>query len=154
IYELQIAKDRGFQDAVAHTIDSNSMYSYQDSGPRYWRVRAKVNGEASFSDWSSTITTTYYPTAFSRILRTNKLIIYVSTSLNQSIFKFVNGQGQFAGADVEIGKAIARKLADKHGRKIQPTFWPVAWPNLLGSLRADSTQIGSAPRKTISGNVP
>jgi ABC-type amino acid transport substrate-binding protein len=132
-YQVEIAQDRRFRIGRSTlSVDATSHYSYQPDGPRFWRVRAVHRGRP-LSGWSAPVETRYFPTAYSRIRDTRVLTIFVSNSINQSIFKYVDTEGRLAGADIEIGKALAKELSAHFGYTIEPRFWPVRWGEMLAS---------------------
>jgi ABC-type amino acid transport substrate-binding protein len=139
LYHVQSASNTDFneRDIINKPkTDGNTTYDLLEDavGVRWWRVRPEdEKGEGLTTQWSPTIATTFYPSAFRRIKETKKLRVYVSNSINQGIFKYVSRDGELSGAEIRIAERVAEALKSEMGvekfGKVTPT--PVTWNELL-----------------------
>jgi ABC-type amino acid transport substrate-binding protein len=131
IYQLQSARNSEFTEAVKRSkTDANTFYNFEE-GVRWWRVRPEIR-EAPLTGWSKAIRTTFYRNAFNRIKGTGRLRVFVSTSINQGIFKYLGEKGELSGADILIIGRIAEALSQELQVPIsKPSPVPIDWEELL-----------------------
>jgi ABC-type amino acid transport substrate-binding protein len=144
VYEIESSVNRNFAGSSRTISDNNSLYSYQAEGARWWRVRAKIGGTSGNIKWSgpsAPVKTTFFQNSFSQIKNNGELLVYVSNSLTQGIFRFLGKNGALRGADVSISGKIAAALAAEIGKPVIPHFVPVPWTTLLNRPNAGDADI-------------
>jgi ABC-type amino acid transport substrate-binding protein len=131
LYEIAVADNQDFTHSMTQSSDGNSWYSYQE-GEQWWRVRAKTGRDVQGA-WSKPLKTTYYANSYSRIKKDDRVIVFVSNSVSQGIFRFLDREGRWGGVDIDLADQIAGALSVemKKSNKISPFFVPVAWNKLL-----------------------
>jgi Bacterial extracellular solute-binding proteins, family 3 len=149
VYQYENASSADFKDVVGNETYGTSFYSYSDEGARWWRVRAKLdNGNMSdyWTGWSRPVQTTRYSNVYSRIKGQGQLIIYVTSEIEQGIFRFLDDdKKELIGADVDIAKEIADTLTSdlhrKEKEKIRKRIVPVPFTDLLSQPRKGNADI-------------
>ena len=120
LYELQSASDPDFQiDAKTETYAENERKDiWRSNASRYWRVSAvAVDGRSrqplrqSERAWSKVVEITQYDSAYQRIATTGQVLVYVSRSDNQDIFKWLDNKGGYKGFDISLAKAVVNELS-------------------------------------------
>jgi ABC-type amino acid transport substrate-binding protein len=138
LYHLKSDDDPLFQhDHKPLTLDREYHFvELPESGKRYWTVRA-VTEQGPLSDWSPAVETTAYKSAYEHIKDRQRVSVFVSNSINQGIFKFVEA-GKFGGFDIALIKAVIADLPAKMGspkKEFNADITPVAWAQLLDTPR-------------------
>lgn len=131
-YDIQVADNQDFARSTTERSDGNAWYSYRHEGEQWWRVRAETESGAQGA-WSKPLKTTYYENAYSRVKNSkdNHLIVFVSNSVAQGIFRFLDAKGNVTGIDIDLARRTADTLSAEMHKPIKPFFVPVAWKNLL-----------------------
>jgi ABC-type amino acid transport substrate-binding protein len=149
-----------------HETDGTTWPSYTE-GSRWWRVRAVDSSEPD-PRWSEPIQTTYYSSAYARIMLEGKLTVYVSSEISLGIFKFyahdnagLSNSNDPRGVDPDVVDAILQELKRdrekllKEAEKVKeaPTLEQNYKPEkvkLLHSLNAEAESVTQYPK--ISAN--
>ncbi len=142
LYELQSARDAEFRtDARTENYAENERKDiWRSNASRYWRVSAvAVDGRSreplrdSERAWSRVLNITQYDSAYQRIATTGKILVYVSKSDNQDIFKWLDNRGGYKGLDISLAKAVAGELTARMrtGRGLELVIRGVPWEDLL-----------------------
>jgi ABC-type amino acid transport substrate-binding protein len=151
-FKIQRAEEKDVRFSQPYNkpdTDGNSLYDFKE-GIHWWRVQAWADGHELTHGWSKPVQTSFYWTAYSRILATKRLRFYVSSSANQGIFKFLLSSGELSGADVAIARRIALALekhlpaSSDHRRDatiLAPSPTPITWSELLEQPKQGSADI-------------
>ena len=142
LYELQSASGADFHaDARTENYAENERRDiWRSNASRYWRVSAvAVDGRSrqplrnSERAWSRVLNITQYDSAYQRIVTTGKVLVYVSKSDNQDIFKWLDNKGGYKGFDISLAKAVVSELSARMrtGRALEMVTRGVPWEDLL-----------------------
>jgi ABC-type amino acid transport substrate-binding protein len=150
IFKVQRAAEKDIDFRTPYSkpdTDGNALYDFEQ-GTHRWRVQPWADGHPLTHGWSKPVQTSFYWTAYNRIIATKRLRVYVSSSANQGIFKFLNNKGELSGADIAIARRIAQALEkrlppeQKGGATIlAPSPIPIAWGELLNQPRDGKADI-------------
>jgi ABC-type amino acid transport substrate-binding protein len=145
VYQYQNASTADFKGVLNETTYGTSFYSYSDEGEgaRWWRVRANLeNGGDFWSGWSRPVQTTRYSNAYSRIKGQGQMLIYVTSEIEQGIFRFLDpDKKKLIGADVDIADEIANTLTSDLHKEIKTRLVPVPFTDLLRQPRRGNADI-------------
>jgi ABC-type amino acid transport substrate-binding protein len=137
LFELSHARDPDFKDDVTRYTyvagDHRDVRSI--NATRYWKVRAVIDtadaDKPPLSRWSDARQVTQYNSAYDRIMDRGAILLYVSDSDNQGIFKWVDGKGT-RGFDLKLADAIRAELSGRMSRPLRPVqAISVKWDTLL-----------------------
>jgi ABC-type amino acid transport substrate-binding protein len=142
LYELQSANDADFKsDARTENYAENERKDiWRSNASRFWRVSAvAVDGRSreplpqSERAWSRVAQITQYDSAYQRILTTGQVLVYVSKSDNQDIFKWLDNKGGYKGFDISLAKAVVNELSARMrtSRALAMITRGVPWEDLL-----------------------
>lgn len=120
------------------TLDREYYFVEQpQSGRRYWTVRAYDSEKNPLSDWGPAIETTAYKSAYQQIATRGSVMVFVSNSINQGIFKFIE-DGKFGGFDIDLVTAVVNDLPaamNSPKKEFKANITPVPWAELLDTPR-------------------
>jgi polar amino acid transport system substrate-binding protein len=138
LYQLKSDDDPLFNhDPQIVTLDREYHFVEQpENGRRYWTVRADTE-QGPLSDWSPAIETTAYKSAYQHIAERGVVSVFVSNSINQGIFKYIE-DGRFGGFDIALIKAVVAGLPARMGsskKELSANITPVQWAELLDTPR-------------------
>jgi ABC-type amino acid transport substrate-binding protein len=120
LYELQSAVDADFESGARteNYAENERKDIWRSNASRYWRVSAvAVDGRSrqplpqSERAWSTVVEVTQYDSAYQRIATTGQVLVYVSRSDNQDIFKWLDNKGGYKGFDISLAKAVVDELS-------------------------------------------
>jgi ABC-type amino acid transport substrate-binding protein len=120
LYELQSASDPVFQSGARteNYAENERKDIWRSNASRHWRVSAvAVDGRSrqplrqSERAWSKVVEITQYDSAYQRIVTTGQVLVYVSRSDNQDIFKWLDNKGGYKGFDISLAKAVVSELS-------------------------------------------
>jgi ABC-type amino acid transport substrate-binding protein len=101
------------------------------NGPRYWRLRAVVDRDKRpISDWNSALRITQYDSAYRRIETTSAVIIGVSDTDYDDLFKWKDGKG-WHGFEIALTEAVVAELSARVGWRLDRKIVPFPWADLL-----------------------
>jgi ABC-type amino acid transport substrate-binding protein len=137
-YQLQWDESALFPHPhLEEAVDREYYFAEGQKGKRFWQVRAyDPSVGRALSDWGPYAEVTAYETAYQRIEDTKVVTIFVSNSVNQAFFKFVEN-GKFGGFDIALIQSIVGKLPARAGiqGELVPDIKPVRWAELLDAPR-------------------
>jgi ABC-type amino acid transport substrate-binding protein len=146
VFEVESARDDFFSSELARYPLSEGYYRIfrHINASRFWRVRtiSKQNYQP-ISDWSQPVRITQYDSVYRRIAATNQVLVFVSHSEYEDMFKWTdrNSYGFTPkGFEISFSKAIIERLGALMNAWLEPRFTAVSWPELLntpGQGRAD-----------------
>jgi ABC-type amino acid transport substrate-binding protein len=111
--------------------DGQHKYISHINATRFWRVRAvDYRTKKPLSDWSATIRLTQYDSAFDRIKATGKVLVGMSNTEIQGVFKWVDDKG-FRGFDVTLARLIVQRLSHNVGHPLEMLIVSVPWTHIL-----------------------
>jgi ABC-type amino acid transport substrate-binding protein len=137
VFEVESARDPYFVVDLARypLAEGHNRIFRHVNASRFWRVRAiSKQTYQPISDWSQPAKITQFDSAYRRITATNQVLVFVSHSDYEDMFKWVdrNAEG-FApqGFEINFSKLIVHRLADSLTTWLEPRFTAVSWPELL-----------------------
>jgi ABC-type amino acid transport substrate-binding protein len=143
LYDLKVDDDPLFQhDPKTFSIDRQYHFvELPENGKRYWTVRAATE-QGPVSDWSPAVETTAYKSSYEHIKDKQRVAVFVSNSINQGIFKFID-DGKFGGLDIALIKTVIADLPARMGssKEFTPDITPVPWTELLDTPRQGRADI-------------
>ena len=142
LYELQSARDAEFRvEAKTEDYAENERKNIRGSNAaRFWRVSAiavDTKSRQPLSDsaraWSHGVLVTQYDSAYQRIATTGQVLVYVSKSDNQDIFKWLDKNGAYKGLDIHLAKAVVTELSTSRrtGRTLEMVVRGLPWEDML-----------------------
>jgi ABC-type amino acid transport substrate-binding protein len=139
LYQLKSDDDPLFKhDPKIVTLEREYHFVEQpENGKRYWTVRAYDTDQNPLSDWSAAVETTAYKSAYQHIVDRGSVTVFVSNSVNQGIFKFIE-DGRFGGFDIALITAVAKDLPARMGspkKDFGANITPIRWAELLDTPR-------------------
>ena len=139
VFEVESAGDDLFSSDLRRYPLSEGYYRIfrHVNASRFWRVRT-INKQTyrPLSDWSRGVRTTQYDSAYHRIIATREVLVFVSHSEYEDMFKWIDRKSQGfkpKGFEINFAKVIVEELGNRLGHHLEPRFTAVSWPELLNT---------------------